>query len=148
MSNHSTVICDIIRYNSMGDAYTTEAVKIVNMAAIDRLLGNMDRFLQPILYLSGRNTSSSDESQTMTVTGGGGKYCISVDGPGLVPVFAYFAEQRSDRVRVWTSDQGFTANGRYVVPDAMTALLIVSRWCDDGQKEDSIHWRSYTHDEY
>lgn len=132
---------NIVRYpKPQGDAIS-EDINNPRPEIVMALVQRMDRSRQPILFLNG--IDKAEKKQTMTVMGGAGKYCISVEVSGGKQIFAFFPAQRKNRLQIWTSDQGFTADGQFVVPDTKTALKIIHHWIHTGEKSTEFHWRNY-----
>ena len=111
-------------------------------AAIHRL----DQFQYPFVWLYRTRMVEEDTPYDFNIIGGNGIYAF--DGRLEDKSFLYIQpDAGDDLVHIWTSDQGFEAEERYVCRDLAVVLQATNYFCFYGKPDPTLtwEWRSASH---
>jgi hypothetical protein len=131
----------LTEYDSSGWNEQSELVANPIWEQIESSIRRLDKFRFPFVWLYLRSDADPRDVPEFEVIGGAGDYLVacSVDGYHQRRVLNATADE-DDEIEVWTSDQGLTTSGKYVLHDADAVLRITRYFCETGGFDPSVTW--------
>jgi hypothetical protein len=127
-------------YNPDGSAWRSSETVNAAWAQIETAIRRLDKVEHPWISLALQENAWDDpDADRIDVIGGKGDYWIGVVKHGRQLRY-YDATQGEELVPVWTSDQGFTTEAKYVCHDVERVLKAAKCFCETGEPEPTIRW--------
>ena len=140
MSGHPLKIkvLDVTRYPPGTARFTTRSTPNPTWQQIEQAIRALDHHLLPFIFIGLRDECRGEEC--LSVLGGPRGYAISAaDAHGG---WLQYCEpsHAGGAVAVWTSDQGYYPEERFVTYDVELVLQVVRYYAERGQLDPSVRW--------
>lgn len=129
---------DITVYTDGGRAWHVETTAAPAWPAIEQAIRNLDKFSLPFVWMCLSETEGVEER--LEIMGGGGDYWIAGNFDGFWQRRFVNPSGGDDRVMVWTSDQGFGDDERYICHDVEVVVRAARYFFDHGHFDPSLTW--------
>ena len=133
-------ILDITVYppRGSGSGYKTHSTPNPSWEQVEAAIRALDHHCHPFLFMGLREECAGEDC--MSILGGENGYAISVaDSDGGWLQYCEPSHTGGD-VPVWTSDQGYYPNERYVTYDLQLVLRIARHYAQTGELDPSVQW--------
>jgi hypothetical protein len=131
-------VLEFVTYEDDGWTWQSHEILDPSWEQVEAAIRRLDRFGHPFLFLRLREDVPDDER--LDVMGGEGAYWVA----GL---FGGYFQRRfvnlaggGDKVRVWTSDQGFADEERFICKDVELVLKVARYFAEHGDFDPSVSW--------
>jgi hypothetical protein len=131
-------VLDVIVYDRQGRSWKNHPVRRPDWKQVESAIRRLDRFRHPFVIL--RLDEADHEGQSLEILGGERAYWLAASVEGYFQRRLYFPDKGSEEVRVWTSDQGFADEARFVTDDIGTALQAARYFFEHGSFDPSLPW--------
>lgn len=127
-----------IVYTDGGNAWHTETTMHPKWPAIEEAARRLDKHCYPFLFLC--LNEAEDDDERLEIIGGGGDYWLAGNVDGHWQRRLQNPDGGSERVRVWTSDQGFSDEERHICHDLHRVLRAARYFFEHGGFDPSLDW--------
>jgi hypothetical protein len=103
----------------------------------------LDKFSYPWVLLFIGDEDEDASVDCLTIMGGDGVYWLALSAGKYDQLRLFDNTQSTNEVELWTSDQGFAAEERYVTYDLDLVLRIVKHFGETSEPLPEAHWESY-----
>lgn len=108
------------------------------VAAVRRL----DKFCYPWVWLFIGDETEDASVDCLTIIGGNGVYWLGLTAGKYEQLRLFEPSNGSHEVQVWTSDQGFADQERYVTYDSELVLRIARYFAETGEPLPEANWET------
>lgn len=105
---------------------------------VEAAIRNMDKYARPILFL--HLDPALDNDQMMEILGGPDVFWVAVSVEGFSQRRLVNPDGGNEPVEVWTSDQGFADEGRFVTRSVDQVLAVAKHFYDHKTFHPEFHW--------
>jgi len=128
---------DVIVYEDDGWTWRSHEVPSPSWEQIETAIRGLDKFRHPFLFLRRKKDVKGEEE--FQILGGPGSYWFAVCTGGNQR--RYFNPARgSEEIAVWTSDQGFADEARFICDDVEIVLKAARHYAETGDFDPTISW--------
>jgi hypothetical protein len=127
-------------YDKDGWSWRTEEKTNPEWSDVEHAIKRLEQFVYPYVWLY-RSRSDEDDMPDMNIIGGNGIYSID----GLIDnqtVRFVNPDGGNQLVEVWTSDQGFETEDKYVCRDIEVVLSAAKYYCEHGMLDPDLMWET------
>ena len=133
-----SMLLSITHYDENGQQWYSEDIENPTWEQIEQSIRLLDRFQRPFLHL--KKPEEPLESGYLSVLGGEGAYSLSAAVGDSFP--NYFDPTQSDEeIDIWTSDQGYYPEEKYVCYDLNLVLRIAHHYAQFGELSPVVTWQ-------
>jgi hypothetical protein len=125
-------------YDKDGWSWHTEEKAYPEWSAVERAIRRLEQFSYPYVWLYSFVPDEND-MYNVNITGGNGIYCIDgfIDNQGFRFVNPDGGHQT---IEVWTSDQGFETEEKYICRDVEVVLSAAKYYFEHGMLDPNLTW--------
>jgi Immunity protein Imm1 len=131
-------VLEVTQYNADGRGYTTHSTPEPTWSQIETAIRALDHHTLPFIFIGlGEQCRGED---CLSVLGGPNGYAISAaDSAGG---WIQYCDPRHtrDEVSIWTSDQGYYPEERFVTYALDVVLRVARYYAERGELDPSIQW--------
>jgi hypothetical protein len=133
----------ISEYEEDGWTNKSEEIRDPGWDQIERSIRSLDKYRLPFVRLALQ--PEVEDHGMFDVMGGEGDYWIGASIHGWVQRRYFDPSQGDKEIDLWTSDQGFADQAKYICHDIELVLRAVRRFCEKGDFEPSVPWEPDRH---
>jgi hypothetical protein len=133
-------VLDVTRYPAGNTRPTTRSTTNPTWQQIEDAIRALDHHSLPFIFVGLRNECRGEDC--LSVLGGPKGYAISAaDAHGGWLQYCEPAHT-GDEVPIWTSDQGYYPEERFVTYDVELVLRLVRHYAESGHLDPSVQWEA------
>jgi hypothetical protein len=134
-------VLEYITYEDDGWTWRPHEVADPSWEQIEAAVRRLDRFRHPFLFL--RLREDMPDEDRLEVMGGDGAWWVARTFGGHLQRRLVNPEGGDEEVRVWTSDQGFADEGRFVCENIEVVLQVTRYFAEHGDFDPSVAWEGH-----
>jgi hypothetical protein len=132
-------VLDVFVYECDGRSWHKDETRNPTRKQIEAAILNLDKFCHPFLFLQLHEGEDMGDDR-FEVMGGPGAYWIADSFGGYCQRRYVNPDGGSNEIDVWTSDQGFADEGRYICKDVDVVIGAAKYFVNHGDFDTSITW--------
>ncbi len=131
-------LLSITHYKETGWGWHNEEIECPTWAQIEEGIRRLNKFRRPFIKIA--LGDDAPEAGYLSVVGGDGVYSLSAELGNSFP--SYYDASKSDaEIAVWTSDQGYYPEEKYVCYDLELVLKIAHHYAQFGELSPAVVWQ-------
>jgi hypothetical protein len=131
-------VLDVTEYPATGGSYQTHVCKRPTWEQIEAAVRALNHDRLPFLFIGLRDKCEGEEC--LSVLGGPKGYAMSAADEHSGWLNYCDPSHTGGEVPVWTSDQGYYPEERYVTYDLDLVLRVTRFYAENGQLDPSVQW--------
>lgn len=131
-------VLEYVTYEEDGWTWRSQEVPDPSWEQVEAAIRRLDRFRHPFLFLRLRAEVADEER--LEVMGGNGAYWVAGTFDGYFQRRLVNPHGGSAEIPVWTSDQGFSDEERFVVGDVELVLRVARYFAEHGDFDPFVPW--------
>jgi hypothetical protein len=131
-------VLDVVVYESAGGPWHAQEVPDPTWEQVEEAVRRLDRHLYPFVIL--RLDEEVVNDQQLEIMGGRGAYWVAGTIGDYYQRRLHDPNRGQERVRVWTSDQGFAESAMYLCSDVEVVLRAARYFCEHGDLDPGLPW--------
>jgi hypothetical protein len=133
-------VLEVIEYPPGGHGYDTHIYPMPSWEQIEAAIRALDHYCLPFFFIGLRDTCEGEDC--FSVLGGPNGYAITAEVKDLGWVQYCDPSHTGGPVDVWTSDQGFYPDEKYVAYDVELVVRLTRYYAEHGQLDPSVQWEA------
>lgn len=129
-------------YDETGWKWHLEKTRNPTWDEIVTAIRRLDKFRYPWVWLFIGDADEDATVECLTVMGGEGVYWLGLTAGKFDQLRLFDPEKSGDEVNVWTSDQGFADEERYITTDLELVLRVAKHFGETGEPLPDASWES------
>lgn len=131
-------LLSVTHYDETGWKWHNERIENPVWEQIEKSIRQMDRFRRPFVHL--HLQADVLDTDFLAICGGDGIYAPSAALGDGYPNY-YDASKSNDEIAVWTSDQGYYPEEKYVCYDLELVLRVAYHYAQFGELSPAVVWQ-------